>query len=270
MKVRVITAAIFAPLLLVVLFLVPKFVTALVFGLLCAVAAFELLYNTGLVRHVRLIVYAMVTAFLMPLWSFWGMDAVWGKIGVLIFVLLLFMETMLSDTKLPFAQITLSAFAGVVIPYLLSSIVRIIAMDNGRYYVIIPFVVGFLADSGAYFIGCRFGKHKLAPVISPKKSVEGVFGGIGFAIAGMFIYGLIMQLAFGIYVNYGVVALYGLLGTGCGVFGDLCFSVIKRQTGIKDYGNLFPGHGGVLDRFDSIVVVGAAMELLLEILPVVS
>ena len=269
MKKRTITALILAPILLAVLFLAPKFVTAIVFGLLCAVGAYEMLHNTGLVTHKRLIVYAMVAAMLMSLWSFFGMEEVWGKVGILIFLCLLFMESMISQMELPFEKLAVCALSGVVIPYLLSSIVRIIAMDNGRYYVIIPFVVGFLADTGAYIIGCSFGKHRLAPAISPKKSIEGVFGGVAFAILGMAIYGLIMQFVFEFDVDFAAVALYGLVGTAFGVFGDLCFSVIKRQTGIKDYGTLFPGHGGVLDRFDSIVFVGAAMELLLEVMPVV-
>lgn len=260
---------ILVPALLAILFIAPKFMTALLFGVICAFAAYEMLYNTELIRHVRLVAYAMLAAFLIPLWSFWGMEPVWGRIGILIFFALMFMEMMLSHGKLRFEKVAMCAFAGLLIPYLLSGIVRIMAMENGRYFVIIPFVVGFLSDTGAYFIGCKFGKHKLAPVISPHKSVEGVFGGIAFAIVGMMIYGLVMQFGFYFDVNYAAVALYGLLGSLCGVFGDLCFSVIKRQTGIKDYGNLIPGHGGALDRFDSLVMVGAAMELMLHLLPVV-
>lgn len=269
MKTRILTAVILVPALLAILFIAPKFMTAIVFALLCAVAAFEMLFNTRLIKHRRLIIYAMITAFIVPLWSFWGASATLGQIGLLIFVGLMFMEIMISGMELPLEKTAVCFFAGVVIPYMLSSIVRIIAMDNGRYFVIVPFVVGFLSDTGAYFIGCRFGRHKLAPVISPKKSVEGVFGGIVFAVVGMLIYGLIMQFGFHFKVNYGAVALYGLLGTACGVFGDLCFSVIKRQSKLKDYGMLFPGHGGVLDRFDSMVFVGVAMEVLLKLLPVV-
>jgi phosphatidate cytidylyltransferase len=133
----------------------------------------------------------------------------------------------------------------------------------------IPFVVAFLSDSGAYFIGCKYGKRKLAPVISPNKSVEGVAGGLVFAVVGMVLYTAIMQLAFKLHVNYALAILYGAAGTAADVFGDLCFSVIKRQTGIKDYGNLIPGHGGVLDRFDSMLVVAPMIELLLYIFPVV-
>ena len=84
----------------------------------------------------------------------------------------------------------------------------------------------------------------------------------------MILYTLILQLAFDFYVNYLYAVLYGLLGSLTGIVGDLCFSVIKRQTGIKDYGNLIPGHGGVLDRFDSMMLVGPLMEALILIIPV--
>ena len=84
----------------------------------------------------------------------------------------------------------------------------------------------------------------------------------------MVLYTLVLQLAFEFYVNYLYAVLYGLLGSLVGIVGDLCFSVIKRQTGIKDYGNLIPGHGGVLDRFDSMMLVGPLMESLILLIPV--
>ena len=155
------------------------------------------------------------------------------------------------------------------LPYFFSSLVRILASHNGRYIILIPFVVAFLSDTGAYFVGCRLGKRKLAPVISPNKSVEGLIGGLVFAVTGMMLYALIMQIGFKREVNYIFAILYGIIGTAVDAFGDLCFSVIKRQTGIKDYGNLFPGHGGVLDRFDSMLVVAPLVEVLLVLLPVV-
>ena len=119
-------------------------------------------------------------------------------------------------------------------------------------------------------MGCRYGKRKLAPVISPNKSVEGVIGGLVFSVLGMLLYTFIMQIAFKMQANYLLAILYGIVGTAADVFGDLCFSVVKRQTGIKDYGNLIPGHGGILDRFDSMLVVAPLVEVLLAILPVVT
>lgn len=269
MKVRIITAAVLVPLLLLILFVAPTVVTAALFSIICALAAFELLYNTGLVRHIRLVVYSVIAAAVVPMWSYFGMDQAWSLAGILLFFAVLFMEMMISDMRLKFDKISLCVAAGILIPFMLSSLVRIIASHNGRYVILIPFIAAFLSDTGAYFIGCKFGKHKLAPLISPKKSVEGVFGGMAFAVIGMLIYTFIMQLGFGMQVNYGYAVIYGLMGSLMGVFGDLCFSVIKRQTGIKDYGNLIPGHGGALDRFDSMITVGPLMELLLLILPVV-
>ena len=87
------------------------------------------------------------------------------------------------------------------------------------------------------------------------------------AVVGMMLYCLVMDLAFKMHVNYLYAIVFGLASAGGSVFGDLCFSVIKRQTGIKDYGNMIPGHGGILDRFDSMMVVGPLAEALLLLLP---
>ena len=127
--------------------------------------------------------------------------------------------------------------------------------------------MAFMSDTGAYFIGVTCGKHKMAPVISPKKSWEGFFGGIFAAIAGMVVYGLVLQSLFEVQVNLIFMAVYGLLGALAGVFGDLSMSVIKRQVGVKDYGHLIPGHGGILDRFDSVLITAPLTEVLLLMLP---
>ena len=269
MKQRILTAVVLVPLLLAVLYALPKVVTVLLFCLLCGLAAYELLCGTGLVRHVRMVAYAVVFAAAVPVWCWLGMNTLAANVALLVFFCLLFMEIMLSGMRIGFDKCAMTLAAGLIVPYLLSAISRILTPDGGRYVVLVPFVVAFLSDSGAYFIGCRFGKHKLAPVISPKKSIEGVFGGILFATIGMLGYCAVMHYGFACEVNYGYALVYGILGSLAGVFGDLCFSVIKRQTGIKDYGNLMPGHGGVLDRFDSMIVVGPLVELLLILIPVV-
>ncbi len=269
MKKRILSAVVLVPLLLITVYTLPKIVTVIALGLLAAIAAFELLYNTGYLKHFRMVIYAMVFAALVPVWCYCGESVLWGRLGLLTFFCLMFMEMMLSGMKLRFEKCAACMAAGLLIPYLLASITRILTPIGGRYVVLIPFVLAFLSDSGAYFIGCRFGKHKLAPTISPKKSIEGMLGGMACAVLGMLLYCLVLDLAFSCDVNYGFAFTYGVLGSLGGVFGDLCFSVIKRQTGIKDYGNLIPGHGGVLDRFDSLLVVGPLTEILLILLPVV-
>ena len=144
---------------------------------------------------------------------------------------------------------------------------RIHAWEKGRHLIFVPFVFAFLSDTGAYFAGLKFGKHKLAPVISPKKTIEGVVGGMIATVVGMLLYCVVLQVAFDMKPNYIFAVFYGLIGALTSVFGDLCFSVVKRQTGIKDYGNLIPGHGGILDRFDSMMLAGPLAEVMLLLLP---
>ena len=267
MKTRVLTAAVLVPLLLVVVLVLPEIVTSVIVGVMAAIGAYELLFTTELVRHPRLNVYAMVMAFLVALWCHFDMPYSWGVLGLLVFLTVLFAEMMHDHVKITFEMLAITMVAGVLVPFLLSSIVRIHGTHMGRYMILAPFVMAFMSDSGAYFAGRAFGKIKLAPVISPKKTVEGMVGGILAAMASMVIYALVLQLACGLRVNYLYTLVYGLVGSLGAVFGDLCFSVIKRQSGVKDYGSIFPGHGGILDRFDSVIIVGPLAEVLLELIP---
>jgi len=269
MKTRIITAAIGVPILLVVLLILPTWVTAWMFAAMCAIGAYELLYRTELVRHTRLVIYSCVSAFLIPLLGHYNLNEGWSVLAFLAFIALLFAEIMIAHTRVEFEKITICAFGGLVIPYALSAVVRILDMQMGQYLVMIPLVLAFLPDSGAYFAGRFFGKHKLAPVISPKKTVEGAIGALIAGVVCMVIYMRILDAAFHLEVEFFFGLLYGLLGSAAAIFGDLCFSVVKRQTGIKDYGTLLPGHGGILDRFDSMIIVAPLTEVLLEILPVI-
>lgn len=268
MKTRIITAAVLIPVLLLLLMAAPTIVTAVVWGLMLAIAAYELLYGTGLVREPRLVLFASIMAFAVSIWSHYDAIHAVGQLGVMLFACVLFGEMMLSHVKITFDKICMCFVAGLVIPFLLSSLIRILVMSRiGRYMVLIPFIVAFISDSGAYFAGRFFGQHKLAPVISQHKTIEGAIGGVVTSIVSMILYGVVLQFAFGFRVKYGYAIIYGLLGSLAGVFGDLCFSVVKRQTGVKDYGNLIPGHGGILDRFDSMMLVGPLMECLLILIP---
>lgn len=269
MKTRIIAAVALLPFLLAIVLFLPKICTAILFGLMAAIGAYELLHNTGLVKHNRLVLYAAIMALYVSLWGSVITDYPMVLLGLLAFFAILFGELLHNYTCVRFQDLAYTFVAGIILPYLLSAVVRIHSQDAGRYLILLPFVVAFLSDTGAYFAGYFFGKHKLAPVISPKKTVEGLVGGVISAILGVVIYCLILRYAFDFQVNWIYVPVYGLLGSLAGVFGDLCFSVIKRQTGIKDYGNLIPGHGGIFDRFDSMVVVAPLVELLLLTIPMV-
>ena len=268
MKTRIISAAIALPLLLIVVLALPKVLTAILFGAMAAIAAYELLFVTKLVTNVRLIAYSAIMAFLTAIWSYHGYPHSLETIGILVFLAALFAEMMISHIRVPFEKVAMCLAAGLLVPYLLTSLVRIHIMTPGRHYILIAFILAFSSDTGAYFAGKFLGRHKLAPVISPKKTIEGVAGGVLAAVACMVLYAFILSAGFKFQVNYGYAVIYGVAGSAASVFGDLCFSVIKRQTGIKDYGNILPGHGGVLDRFDSMMTVGPLTEILLLMIPV--
>lgn len=269
MKTRILAAGVLLPLLLLVVLVLPKAFTAILFGLIAAIGAYELLNSTGRVTQRRFTIYAMVMAFLMAMPCSLPYLSLLMKLAVFAFLCLLFAELLISRATLPFENVVITFFAGAVIPYCLTALVRLHGYPNGRGYILLPFVIAFLSDTGAYFAGLAFGRHKLAPIISPKKTVEGLVGGVVGAIIGVIIYCVILQKAFHFDVNYLYVPVYGILGSLGAVFGDLSFSAVKRQTGIKDYGNLIPGHGGILDRFDSMVVVAPLVELLMLLIPLV-
>ena len=268
MKTRVIAGLSLLPLLLLVVLFAPKICTAILFGAMAAVSAYELLFSTGIVKHVRLCIYSSLSAFWCVLWCGLGVGYLWLLLGILIFWIALFAEVMASGMRLRFEKVAVCLCAGVILPMLFGSIVRIHSWEQGRYLILIPFALAFLSDTGAYFAGIKFGKHKLAPTVSPKKTMEGVVGGVIGAVAGTALYCLILDIFFDFEINYSYILFYGVVCSLAGVFGDLCFSVIKRQTGIKDYGNLIPGHGGILDRFDSMMLVGPLAEVLMLLLPV--
>ena len=227
MKTRVITAAVAIPALLLLLMAAPTVVTAIVWGVLLGIAAYELLYSTGLVREPRLVLISAVMAFAVSLWSHYDAIHAYGQIGLMIFAAALFGEMMLSHVKITFDKVCMCMTAGFVIPFLLSSLIRILVMSRiGRYMVLVPFVIAFTSDAGAYFAGRFFGHHKLSPVISQHKTIEGAIGGIVAAILSMILYSVVLQFVFHFNVKYGFAVIYGLLGSLVGIFGDLCFSVV--------------------------------------------
>ena len=133
----------------------------------------------------------------------------------------------------------------------------------------IPVFIGSWAtDTCAYFAGYFFGKHKLAPVISPKKTVEGSIGGILGTLILMLTYSYIGAEVCDVRVNAVNVIILSLICGGVSQLGDLCASVIKREQGIKDYGHIMPGHGGVMDRFDSVLFAAPVVYYFIESLPI--
>ena len=132
----------------------------------------------------------------------------------------------------------------------------------GKFVYLIPFVFAWVTDTFAYFTGRLFGKHKLIPAVSPKKTVEGAIGGAVCCALVAVLYGFLTNLWFEANPNYVVLAIAGLVIAVVSQIGDLAMSAIKRQYGIKDYGKLLPGHGGLLDRFDSCMAVTVVLAVI--------
>ncbi len=156
------------------------------------------------------------------------------------------------DLKYSFIDISLSILGFIYIVILFSFLPLINEKEGGKYLIWLVFIGSWVSDTLAYYFGRAFGKRKLCPEVSPKKTIEGSIGGFLGGTLGCGIFGIIVSG----YVPGVAIIHYFLIGALCGVmgqFGDLVASVIKRYVGIKDYGNIIPGHGGVLDRFDSIL-----------------
>lgn len=268
MKTRILVAAIGLPLLLLVVLVLPSVGTAILVAAMTILAVYELLIGAGFCKHPRVFIYACLMALAVCVWSWLDLSRPIGMIAVLVFLCALFCEMLAAHTQLDFRNVCAAIFAGAVIPYMLGALIRLrVLEDVGKFYVLLVFILTMVPDSGAYFAGKAFGKHKLCPIISPNKTVEGAIGGVLATVIFMVIYALIMQFAFQFKINYILVVLYGILGAGASMLGDLTFSVIKRQAKIKDYGTLLPGHGGILDRFDSTTVVAPLVEVLVLTIP---
>lgn len=143
-----------------------------------------------------------------------------------------------------------------------TSLVLLRDTENGQYIFWLVFVGAWVTDTMAYFSGMLFGKHKLIEEVSPKKTVEGAIGGTLFCGIAFSLFGYVVSLVSDVKMSLVMLFIAGIISAIVSQFGDLSASIIKRQCGIKDYGKLFPGHGGVMDRFDSIIALAPIMLVL--------
>lgn len=167
-----------------------------------------------------------------------------------------------SKEKYPLDKAVMLICGVVYVVFGFCSVVLVRDLPDGILIFWLIFMAAWLSDTGAYFVGVKFGKHKLIPDVSPKKTVEGLLGGIATCVVIFLIYGVIITLATEDYkVNFLSFFVAGVLLSLVSVFGDLLASFIKRRFKIKDYGFLLPGHGGILDRFDSVLAVSIVLYI---------
>jgi phosphatidate cytidylyltransferase len=153
----------------------------------------------------------------------------------------------------PTANWALTVTSGIYLGTAGAHFILVRQLDNGQWWLLLALAGTWLADSGAYFVGRKFGVHKMTPALSPKKSWEGLAGGVVFGVACNALLAVGLSLALSIPLPWWAGAVLGLIGALIGVLGDLSISMIKREVGAKDSGHLIPGHGGVLDRLDSLL-----------------
>ena len=237
----IITGSYFSPVITVAL--------ALVSVILCG----EYLSAKKLNKDLKIFIPSLVFALLIPLLS--GIKYVcWIPVFVFIFGMcvlsVVFHKTMRTD-------LMMFAIFGVMLIAISMAALNVLVLadtDHTAFWVVFCLAVPWIADSAAYFAGSYLGRHKLCPEISPNKTVEGAVGGILGGTLSALLVGGIFQLIYGnVTIYYGVLVLIGFVNSIVSIFGDLTFSVIKRSCKIKDFGSIMPGHGGLLDRFDSVI-----------------
>lgn len=264
MKQRILVAVVGIPLLLAVLCWAPDWATALLLAALSVIAAHELLTAVcGAEKAKRWTALPAVTGALVIAAVYFsgehyadspaGMVLRWLIAAAVLALLLASVLTYGRPGALVLQDVCVMAVAGLVIPWAFSCMLQLRMLPHGVGMVLMPLVAAFCSDSAALFTGMACGRHKMAPLVSPHKTVEGALGGIAGGVVGMVIFRIVFYFCTLVPLHIGWCVVIGLAGALMGELGDLSFSVIKRQVGIKDYGRLLPGHGGVLDRFDSVL-----------------
>ncbi len=243
----------------------------------CVAAFFGVVGTWELIGAVKCRQYKLLTALCLicsagvPFVMIFELTQLMGAV-LAVFVMALFGVMLTKHKRIKFEHLAMCGSAAVIIPIAISCVVLFRYSGDsanrglGVFLVLYVLFAAWFGDSGAYFVGTFLGKHKLCPEISPKKTVEGFIGGIVTVGVVMVITGLIFDfLVFDdIRINYPVVIIVGMIASVFGVLGDLSASVIKREYGVKDFGNVFPGHGGVLDRFDSVLFVAPFIYLVCQ------
>ncbi len=274
MKQRLITGSILAAILLPIVIFSKYIIYPITLSLLCVMAAYEVLTVIGASRKYFVSVPAYIIAAAMPTSAYFigSVDKLsyilaFAAILVGYMIYLFFVMIFMKKGFLTYAMLSevFTTVMYVVVSFTALSMIRYI--DNGGYYIALAILSACITDIFAYITGRLFGKHKLAPQISPKKTVEGSAGGVIFAVISFVICGLIIDKTADLSVNYVWLTVLAVILSVIGQLGDLLASAIKREHGVKDFGSVFPGHGGVMDRFDSIAAIATIMLVVCPFLP---
>ena len=253
-KQRVTTAIILSAIVVVVLLLSGmRWVLPLVGALLAFMGVYELLCVSGAKLSKIAVYVSLGGAIIIPLLPMPHYKYLLA--AVFIVAIIVFAYMMYARQKLQLRSAAAVTGIALILSFLFKSLAELRAVPNGLVYLIAAILVCMITDTAAFFVGRALGKHKLAPKISPSKTVEGSIGGVLCALVLLMAIGAIYGAIAGQQVDYVSLMLWALTASVIAQFGDLSLSVIKRIVGVKDFGKLLPGHGGILDRFDSYLFV---------------
>ena len=185
------------------------------------------------------------------------------------------LSAMILNSKLELRDVFVTYAMSMMISTCLSKVIELrdFGGEYGGFLVLLGLGVAWISDTGAYFFGKYLGRRKLCPDVSPKKTIEGFFGGMITCTVSL----ILISLIFNNFVfpskhqiNYLMIIFLGISGSLIAALGDLCFSIIKRRCNVKDFGNIMPGHGGILDRFDSVIFTVPYVYILVRLIPIIS
>lgn len=270
---RIVVAVVLLPAMLWIMLAPPPLAWTALVCFISAMACFELLRATGEGKiTVPMRLSAVISAVLLPFGNWAGLGTAYvglcafGVTAVCFWCAIRAYDE--GGVKIGFAHVLICLFGGAIIPLALSALVELRRMDHGQYLVLLAVLLTFATDAGAYFAGVFLGRHRGITKVSPNKSAEGYIGGFVTGVAFAILYGVVAGKIAGTELALFPLALCGLFGALATEVGDLAFSFIKRQYGVKDYGHLLPGHGGMLDRFDSMMFCGPVVLFIVQCLPV--
>lgn len=281
MKQRMITVVYGISLLLIILLFYKTIILNVAVASVAVLAVYEIFAATKNTSHTGLLIICGIYAAAAP---FFRIINTWeiGLVVSFLFLVAIFVILLANNAKMRveqaaicFMMTLLSSLSLSCIVYLRDEYIKNETLkDIALFYIVIVFVSAWITDAGGYIFGRLFGRHKLSPVVSPKKTVEGAVGGVVLAIISLIVSALVYNaylqyFGYNLRFNYFSIIILALLCSLLSIFGDLGASIIKRQNGIKDFGNILPGHGGVLDRFDSILFVAPLILIYIHIFPIV-
>ena len=276
MKQRILTSVAIVAIMLLLAILSGTIVYPIGLAVLAVIAVFEILRVMGAHKKFALSIPAYLFAAAFPIIAYFVKHEYMIYFllalaaAVFVYMLWLMAISVFSKGKVAFSKISevFMAVTYVSVSFSSLTILRYYDKNYGLLMVILAFVIPWICDVFAYFCGYLFGKHKLIPEVSPKKTVEGAIGGVVFSAIACAVYGLGVDLIIeGVKVNYLILLLFGAVLSVVSQLGDLVASLIKRKYGAKDYGRIFPGHGGIMDRFDSVLAVSTILLILCILVP---